>query len=400
MKNRKIINKEIGFNVYEVIIIVVLTAFVASLCSGLIIYNNYRNNNHINYSELSSDKNIQKFISSYMSLIDNYYEEVDREKIVNSAINAMYAELGDPYTTFLSEDETKLLQATLAGKYQGIGVRIFQAANGNLSIVEVFKNSPAEKAGLQVNDIFKLVDGVDVTGKNALEVSTLIKENPDKVSRITILRGEEEITVEVSKEELNIPSITTEIIDKENSKLGYIGIEIFSETTASQIKDELDELHKNNITGLIIDVRNNSGGYLQSSNDISELFLEKGKTIYSLSTKKETKVFKDETDAKTDYPIIVLINGASASASEILAGALKESYGATLVGEKTFGKGKVQQTYNLKDGGMVKYTSAKWLTPNGDWVDGVGIAPDHEVVLTNEDVEDTQLNKAIELLAN
>ena len=201
---------------------------------------------------------------------------------------------------------------------------------------------------------------------------------------------------------INKPALSYSVEEFNNKKLGYIQIQTFSQTLAEQVKQTLNKIEKDNISGLIIDLRGNGGGYLNAATDTASLFLEKGKVIYSLENKNSLDTTKDETDEKRSYPIVVLVNEGTASASEILAGALKDSYGATIVGKKSYGKGKVQQVKNLKDGSTVKYTTARWLRPNGECVDGVGIIPDYEIeieIVDETTVVDTQLKKAIEVLS-
>ena len=184
-------------------------------------------------------------------------------------------------------------------------------------------------------------------------------------------------------------------------------MEIFSATLEEQVANALSDLESQGMQKLIIDLRNNTGGYLESAEKTASLFLEKGKLIYSLESKDTTAEYYDQTDDQTDYPIVILINGQSASAAEILAAALKDSYGAIFVGEKSYGKGKVQQTYNLSDGSMAKYTSARWLRPNGSCIDGVGLIPDYVANMTYTYDEtgvingtiDSQLSKAIEVIS-
>ncbi len=287
----------------------------------------------------------------------------------------------------------------LAGEYQGIGVEIYQ----DKIIYNVFDDSPAKEAGLQKGDKIIKVNNEDVSEKDNSYVATKIKNENDKVE-ITVLRNNEEKKVTVKKDKLYIPSVTSKVIEEENKKIGYIDITTFSNTTSKQVKKALLSLENDNIDSLVIDVRNNAGGYLISAKEIASMFLEKGKIIYSLQEKDKTQTYKDTTSEKRDYPVVVLINEYSASASEILTSTLKESYNATLVGKKSYGKGKVQQTLNLEDGSMAKYTTAKWLTPNGKCIDGVGITPDYEIDLdvdeNNQTIVDTQLNKAIEILKN
>ena len=388
-----------GFKLYEVIIITIITGILCSIATGFIFYKKYETSAIASYENLSNNKNVNEFLQVYASIIKEYYQDVNEEELVDSAINAMFSYLGDNYSEHLSKDETSSLLEQLAGEYQGIGVEIYQ----DKIIYNVFDDSPAKEAGLQKGDKIIKVNNDDVSEKDNSYVATKIKNENDKVE-ITILRNNEEKKVTVKKDKLYIPSVTSKVIEEENKKIGYIDITTFSNTTSKQVKKALLSLENDNIDSLVIDVRNNAGGYLISAKEIASMFLEKEKIIYSLQEKDKTQTYKDTTSEKRDYPVVVLINEYSASASEILTSALKESYNATLVGKKSYGKGKVQQTLNLEDGSMAKYTTAKWLTPNGKCIDGVGITPDYEIDLdvdeNNQTIVDTQLNKAIEILKN
>lgn len=388
-----------GFKLYEVIIITIITGILCSIATGFIFYKKYETSAIASYENLSNNKNVNEFLQVYASIIKEYYQDVNEEELVDSAINAMFSYLGDNYSEHLSKDETSSLLEQLAGEYQGIGVEIYQ----DKIIYNVFDDSPAKEAGLQKGDKIIKVNNEDVSEKDNSYVATKIKNENDKVE-ITILRNNEEKKVTVKKDKLYIPSVTSKVIEEENKKIGYIDITTFSNTTSKQVKKALLSLENDNIDSLVIDVRNNAGGYLISAKEIASMFLEKEKIIYSLHEKDKTQTYKDTTSEKRDYPVVVLINEYSASASEILTSALKESYNATLVGKKSYGKGKVQQTLNLEDGSMAKYTTAKWLTPNGKCIDGVGITPDYEIDLdvdeNNQTIVDTQLNKAIEILKN
>lgn len=388
-----------GFKLYEVIIITIITGILCSIATGFIFYKKYETSAIASYENLSNNKNVNEFLQVYASIIKEYYQDVNEEELVDSAINAMFSYLGDNYSEHLSKDETSSLLEQLAGEYQGIGVEIYQ----DKIIYNVFDDSPAKEAGLQKGDKIIKVNNEDVSEKDNSYVATKIKNENDKVE-ITVLRNNEEKKVTVKKDKLYIPSVTSKVIEEENKKIGYIDITTFSNTTSKQVKKALLSLEKDNIDSLVIDVRNNAGGYLISAKEIASMFLEKEKIIYSLQEKDKTQTYKDTTSEKRDYPVVILINEYSASASEILTSALKESYNATLVGKKSYGKGKVQQTLNLEDGSMAKYTTAKWLTPNGKCIDGVGITPDYEIDLdvdeNNQTIVDTQLNKAIEILKN
>lgn len=385
-----------GFNLKEVILIIVATALVTSLTTGLIIYNQNKITKNITYQDLNEDKALKEFLGVYASLIDEYYEDVDKTAMLESAINAMFNYLGEDYSTYMNKEETDALAQRLVGEYKGIGITI----NRENTIVELFENGPAKEAGLLEGDEIVAVNGntvtksSDSTGQNQI-TSTISKANIGDKVNITVNRNNEKLAFDVVVKKLLVPAISHNKIEE---GMGYLKITTFSNTLKQQVKSALEELEQNEMHSLIIDLRNNTGGYLSAAKDVASMFLEKGKTIYSLEEKEGTSTYKDETDEKRNYKIIVLINEGTASASEVLTSALKESYGATIVGVKSYGKGKVQQTYSLEDGSMAKYTSAKWLTPNGTCIDQVGINPDVTIEMDKENENvDLQLDKAIEL---
>lgn len=387
MKSRK------GFSLKSVAIIVIVTAIITSLTTGLIIYNNSKL--ILGSASLSSDSALKEFLKVYSSLDENYYENIDKTKMIDAAIAAMLKYLGEDYSTYLNQTETDSLSNKLSGTFKGIGISI---TNGN-EIVKVYEDTPAFKAGVKENDKIIRINDTDTEGKNQIEVANLIDKT--KENTLVVSRDGAELTFKVIPEEINTP-LTTQVYEKNDKKIGYIYIEAFTEKVGEEFKKSLEDLEQQGITSLIIDVRENTGGYLKGATEIASLFLEKGKTIYSLEGKDGVTTYKDETDEKKDYPVILLINENTASASEVLAAALQDSYGAKLVGKISYGKGKVQQTKQLEDGSMVKYTSARWLTPEGECIDGFGLAPHYEEdIVQNEDgtYTDNQLNKAIELLS-
>lgn len=387
MKSRK------GFRLKSVAIIIIVTAIITSLTTGLIIYNNSKL--ILGSASLSNDSALKEFLKVYSSLDENYYEDIDKTKMIDAAIAAMLKYLGEDYSTYLNQTETDSLSNKLSGTFKGIGISI---TNGN-EIVKVYEDTPASKAGLKENDKIIRINDTDTEGKNQIEVANLIDKT--KENTLVISRDGTELTFKVMPEEINTP-LTTQVYEKNDKKIGYIYIEAFTEKVGEEFKKSLEDLEQQGITSLIIDVRENTGGYLKGATEIASLFLEKGKTIYSLEGKDGVTTYKDETDEKRDYPVILLINENTASASEVLAAALQDSYGAKLVGKISYGKGKVQQTKQLEDGSMVKYTSARWLTPEGECIDGFGLAPHYEEdIVQNEDgtYTDNQLNKAIELLS-
>ena len=383
-----------GFNLMSVVIIICITSLISAITAGIIVTNNY----DLSYKGLSTDKNLNEFLKAYSNIVNNYYEDIDKEKMLDAAMDAMLNYLGDNYTTYLTKEQRKELEERLAGEYEGLGIKI-----SGREIVEITENSPASEAGLMVGDLFVSVEGTDVTNATSSIISTLIKDDSKKEVNIVIDRSGNQMPFKITKSLIPTSSISYEL--KENN-IGYLKIDIFSRPLTSEIEKALVDMESKGMQKLIIDVRDNTGGYLDSAEKTASLFLEKGKLIYSLQDKNGKEDYKDTTETKRDYPIVVLTNRNSASSSEILAAALKDSYNAILVGETSYGKGKVQQTYDIENGGMAKYTSAKWLRPNGSCIDGVGLKPDYEVNIIydyNENGEivgytDTQLNKAIEVI--
>lgn len=388
-----------GFNLAWVIGIVVVTSIISALTTGVIVYNNNRLSYDLTYGDLSNDEDLNEFLSVYANILSSYYEDVDTGQLLDEAIAGMMNYLGDDYSTYLDDETTAELFDSLSGEYTGIGVSI---NNSDKSIVEVFEDTPASKAGIEAGDIIVGFNNTDVTSLSATEVVDMIKNSTGNFT-LRLQRGNETISVTLKNETLIAPNVEYYMI--ENTTTGYLYMQTFSNTLETQVEKALNELEDEGMTSLIIDLRDNTGGYLTSVTDVASIFLEKGSRIYSLNYQGEITNFDDKTREHKEYDIIVLINGSTASAAEVLTAALKESFGATIVGETSFGKGKVQQTMPLDDGSMVKYTSALWLTPRGTCIDEVGISPDYFV--SNEQITDesgaitnidSQLNKAIEIL--
>lgn len=387
IKNKK--DKTATFNLIEVIVIIIMTSLVVSVSTGIIVYKNY-----YKIDKTSSNKDYLKELEyAYNNILNSYVEKVDEKELTNAAIKGMYNYLGDPYTSYLDKDSTDNLMDRLKGEYKGIGVEITTNESGTV-VMTVFENSPAEEAGIMVGDIITKVKGVDVNGKTTSEVSNMIKSTNGNVE-IEVNRGGITKTLTLKVSTVSIKSV----IKNKYDKTGYLRIETFSNTTYKQFKENLETLEKDGIENLIVDVRNNGGGFLNSAVEIAELFVEKGKPIYGLQTKDKKEMYKDTTKEKRDYKVMILINGGSASASEVLAAALKESYGATLLGTKSYGKGTVQDTSELESGGMIKYTTAYWLTPKGVTINERGLTPDIEVTGSFKDEmtleNDVELQTAI-----
>lgn len=395
--------KKIKLNFIQLAIIVSVPTLIMSIISGSLVYSRLNNTGKVT---TTNNKYVNEFISTYNKLLDEYYEDLDENKLVDAAINGMLEYTGDDYTIYMNEDATESLNEKLEGTYEGIGIRISLNDSNEIYVYEVFDESPAKVAGMQTGDILLSINGEDLSGKSTEEASKLIQDSTQSKFTIVIRRNEENLTFEVERKTLIVPAINSSIKEVNGKKIGYIYLETFSSTLDTQVESTLLSMENDGIDSLIIDVRYNTGGYLTSCTNIIELFLEKDKLMYSIKSKKDSVDYKDTTDTKREYPIVVLINGSSASASEILASSLKYSYGATIVGTKSYGKGKVQTTGTLDDGTMIKYTSARWFMPNGECIDGVGIEPDVNIELSEEykndpvEANDNQLNEALKILSS
>ena len=384
-KNKISIKKQILSMIYFEIIGFILCLLLLFILSG-----------GKNYLKLYTELN--KLINVYDTITKNYYGELNKKDLVDKAIDTMVNETGDKYTTYTNKNDTKEFMENVNGTYEGIGCTVGMDEDNNIYIVSIFKNTPAEKAGLREKDIILYVDGENYKDKTSTDMSTYIKNNNNKTINLKIKRDNEELDVTLIREKVEIPSVNSEIIEENGKKIGYIDISIFSSVTTKQFKSELKKLENQNIQGLIIDVRNNNGGYLSTATEISSMFLKKGSVIYQLKNNKTTEKIKDKTKEHREYPIAVLINTASASASEILAAAIKESYGGYVVGVNSYGKGTVQKTKKLSDGSMIKYTVQKWLTPNGTWIHKKGVSPTNPVAIDSNSEIDNQLQTATNLL--
>ena len=383
----------------EVIVVTVLSLIVGafSCMSVFVVLSGGKN-----YLKLSRE--LSKFVEVYDTLIDNYNGEIDKDKLIDEAIDGMMSSVGDNYTSYVDEENTNKFNEQVVGVYEGIGCTI-QLNKKGIEVIEIFNNSPSQKAGLHEGDIILKVDDKDATKMNADDIANYIKNKSSSEINMLVSREEKEIMITLIRSEVETPVVSSAVYEKNNKKIGYLNISIFSSNSAKQFKSKLNELEKEEIDSLVIDVRNNNGGYLSAVKDIASELLSKGDIIYQAEKDKKKTVTKDKNSVEREYPISVLVNQASASASEILAAAIKESYGGYVVGVTTYGKGTVQQTKQLSDGSMIKYTIENWLTPNGNWINEVGIEPTHEVELSDEyyknsTVEnDNQLQKALELVS-
>ena len=346
------------------------------------------------------------FWDAYYKLQKNFVDPVklDAQKIIYGAISGMAKSLGDPYTSFFDPEEAKRFEQDLSGSFEGIGVEIGLKKN-QLTIIAPLKDTPGQKAGLKAGDII-----VEINGKNTIDMSideavSLIRGKKGTEVTLTIFRDGWKNTkdIKIIRDTINIPSIEWELKD---GNIAYIHIYLFDQSLSSKFNKIALEILTSPAQKIILDLRDNPGGYLEVSQDIAGWFLKKGQivTIENFGQDKDKKYYKTEGNANfSEYPTVVLINQGSASASEILAGALRDNRNIKLIGEKSFGKGSVQEVLDLRDGSMLKITIAKWLTPKGNSISEVGLTPDIKVELTDADFEeqkDPQLDKAFEIIKN
>lgn len=393
-----------GKNIKENIrlaIIIVMSMIIGSVFTMFI----KGNNNSVNYSYSSKDrKEFNSLYETYDTIMKDYYKSVDSNTLIEGAINGMLGSLDDEHTMYFDKKSKEAFDAELSGNYYGIGAQIQLTGEGTIRITKVFNDSPAEKAGLKAEDVFVSVDGVSVEGKSATEVANMLKSSTVKTSKIVIKRDGNEISFDVTKENITLFSVSSEMLKNNNKNIGYLSVSIFGKKTYSQFKDALLKLESQDMDSLIIDLRGNTGGYLYTVTNMLEEFVGKDNIMYQIQSSSGVKKYKSSKETSRKYKIVILVDENSASASEIMAASMKENYGAVLVGKTTYGKGTVQTTKDLSNGSMIKYTIEKWLTPNGKNIDKEGITPDYDVNIgdsysnspTKEN--DMQLKKALDLL--
>lgn len=360
------------------------------------------NKTEVSYSK--TKKGFDSLYETYDTIMSEYYKDVDSDKLIEGAINGMLESLDDEHTMYFDKKSKEEFDSELSGNYYGIGAQIQLTSDETIKITKVFDDSPAKKAGLKEEDVFVSVDGTSVKGKSATEVANMLKSDSVKTSTIVVKRNDKELTFKVTKENITLFSVSSEMLDNNGKNVGYLSVSIFGQKTYSQFNDALTKLEKQDMDSLIIDLRGNTGGYLSTVTNMLEEFIDKGNVIYQIQSSSGVKQYKTVKASDKKYKIVVLIDCGSASASEIMSAAMKEVYGATLVGQTTYGKGTVQTTKDLSNGSMIKYTIEKWLTPSGKNIDKEGIKPDYEVELgdsyknnpTKEN--DAQLQKALDLL--
>lgn len=339
-------------------------------------------------------------------MLDTYYvEDYDKELAEELMYTGLVAGVGDPYTYYLSADSLAEQVEKNSGHFVGIGVEIYAGDDGYIVVSSVTPGGPAEAAGILAEDKITEVDGESITGKTAADVSALVKGEEGTDVTLTIFREStgEVLEKTVTRQDIQVQTVSWRMMD---DNIGYISITNFRENTYSQFKEALDTLEAEGMEKLVLDLRNNTGGLVKSAHEIGEELLPEGIMVYTMD--KEGN--REDTlcdDVYNDVPLVVLVNGNSASAAEILAGAIQDTGRGELIGTTTFGKGLVQRLFTLSDGSGLNVTIQKYYTPNGTSIHGVGITPDYEVELPEEYAQqtnipaeaDTQLQKAVEVLS-
>lgn len=384
------------FKMYEVIVLTIIT-FTIGIIMGYIGGINLHKDESTKYS-----KDLKEFIKNYQYIVQNNIADVSDTELIKGAIEGMLSKFEDNYSYVISDDDKENFNIQLMGEYEGIGIEIVTTQDNEVYIYSVFDNSPSKEAGLEVGDLVLSVD--DINAEDSSELAKYIKNSNKESFNIKIKRNDEEKTFTVKRDKIIINSVSSRIIEKNDKEIGYIYIGIFSATTSKQFEDALDKLENENIDSLIIDVRFNNGGHLTTATKILSYFLDSKNIIYQTEKDGKIEKFYSSGSETKKYPIVIIQNEQSASASEMLSSALKEQYNAKVVGKNSFGKGTVQELITLSDGTEYKFTTKKWLTPKGNWINKKGVDVDFEVELDESyykeptDENDSQLQKALEVL--
>lgn len=410
IKNKKVIKKikeytsKINLKKHKFNTIELILVFIMALIFGILIGEMVFSKGASSLSLKTTNKGMSEIENVYNTLSEEYINQVNEDKLKDAAIEGMFSLLGDKHSVYYNEQESEDLKDELNGYFYGMGAGVYQEKGKLVTVSQIYKNSPAEKAGLKKGDQYLKINGEDVTKISAEEISKKIKGKEGKTFVLTIKRNNKEKEIKIKTGKVEIPSVTKEIITEKNQKIGYVALSVFASNTDEQFEKELKELEKQNINKLIIDLRYNQGGHLDTVVNIASQFLDKKNPIIQIVKKDKTEIKYPKEKNNKKYKIVVLVNEGSASASEVLAASLNEQLGSQLVGTTTYGKGTVQKTKTLPSGGVIKYTIETWKTSKGKDIDGKGINPTIEVkqsdkyYKTNDKKDDTQYQKALEII--
>lgn len=393
--------------IYKYIMLIVIVATITFLLTSIWMYKVIEGRGK--YIYLSADNSeIGTTIASFRKLIDQkYLGEINEKDLINGAIKGYIDGLNDPYTEYFTKEEMEEFTVDVFGNFVGIGVHMINnTVDNTIVVLSPIKGSPAAAAGIQPGDIITKVDGIAFKGEDLSEASNKIKGEKGTTVKIEILRDNKSMELDIKRDSIKINHVEAQVLE---DNIGYLVLNTFDEGCAKEFEEQYKELQKKNIRGLIIDVRSNGGGLVDEAIEIAELIAPKDATLLITVNKNEKEeIEKCGRKPMIEVPIVMLTNSGTASASEILAGALRDNNKAKIVGTKTYGKGVIQELITLKDGSGIKITTAEYYTPNRKKINQVGIEPDVVVELPKEvqnslmleQKDDTQLQKAVEVLKN
>ncbi len=398
MKNKK--------NFYKIIMLIIVVSLVTFIITTAFFYNKIDGTEKAYKVFSGKNSRLELYIEKIRKIIDkDYLGEINEDDLINGALKGYVAGLGDEYSEYFTKEEMEEFVTDTKGNYVGIGIYMTKdTENDGIVVIAPIDNSPAEKAGVKSGDIIRKVDDIEYTADDFDKIANNIKGKEGTKVKLEIERNGERLTIEVERQNVDLYPIKTKVI---NNNIGYMNLSTFDEKCSKEFLKQYKLLEEKKIESLIIDLRNNGGGIVDGALEIADYILEKEQTILITKNKNgDEEIEKSKNDPEIKVPIVILTNKNTASASEILAAALKENNKATIVGETTYGKGVIQELITLSTGAGLKITTEEYYTPNRNKINKVGIQPDYEDKLPEEvknlysieEQEDTQLKKAVELL--
>lgn len=392
--------------IYKCILVIVFVACITAVITCYAAFNCMEQNYFLVTGEIgeNSKQNINTIstaLKDFRKLIDEYYiGEVDEKKVMDETIKGYVNGLDDEYSEYMTAEEWEEYQINTLGNYVGIGIYMTQDVAGNVVVIEPIEGSPAEAAGLQANDYIVEVDGESVIGQDTAKVSSKIKGEEGTMVKLKVIRDNQYVTMDVERKAIKVYHVKNEMLE---NNIGYIKLSTFDEGCSDEFEAAFKELQGKGAQKLIVDLRDNTGGLVDEALEIADMIVPKDKKmLITKNSKGQTETTVAKQDVMIDMDIIVLVNGYSASASEILVGCLQDNKEAKIVGTTTYGKGVIQNVFSLSDGSVLKLTTAEYFTPNETQINKKGINPDFAVQLVPEaegqEEIDEQLNKALEML--
>ena len=385
------------FSIFEVVIIIFISIVFGIIVGYVLTYTRSP------LGSVKSNSKLSEIISTYNSIKDNYYKEIDDDTLVNAAVSGMIGSLDDKYSNYMDSSTTDSFNESVEGSFVGIGITIMYDGEYN-KIIAVDDKGPSKKS-LKVDDLIVEVSGKDVRGIYGDDLKKLIRGKVGTTVKIKVLRNNKYLTFSIKRTNIEIKTVKSNYFNVESKKIGYLDVDVISSNTYKQFNKNLKRLENKNIDSLIIDLRDNPGGHLSQTKEILSMFFNKKTVLYQLKDKDTKKKIYSSSNETRSYPIVILVNDGSASASEIITSCFMENYNnIKVVGTTTYGKGTVQQSHQLSTGTSIKYTVQEWLTSKGKSINEKGIKPDEELLMNSEYYSnptyntDNQLQKAIEIL--